>query len=308
MRIAAIGRTEILFDTITLLRELGHEIVCIITSKEAPEYKVKSDDFENLALQLNCPFLKTSKINEAKILLESIGNIDIGISINYTGIIPQEIINLCGIGILNAHGGDLPRYRGNACFAWAIINGEDKVGLCVHKMIGGELDSGDIISRDYFPLNLDTKITEIFSWTNVRSVELFIESVQKLNENKDYYLEKQSKNPSDALRVYPRMPEDGLIDWNKNATDIIRLINASNKPFGGAFTYVDGIKAVIWDAQILNDGEVFKAVPGQILSLTEIYVDVSSGDNKKIRINHLEIGSQKVNPLLQFKSIRKRFK
>jgi methionyl-tRNA formyltransferase len=308
MRIAAIGRTEILLDTIILLRALGHEIVCIITSKEAPEYKAKADDFESLSVKLNCPFLKTSKINEAKSLLESIGKIDIAVSINYTGIIPQEIIDLCGIGVLNAHGGDLPRYRGNACFAWAIINGEDKVGLCIHKMIGGELDSGDIISRDYFPLNLDTKITEIFTWTNVRSVELFIESIQKLNENKDYYLEKQSTNPFDALRVYPRMPEDGLINWEKNATEIVRLINASNKPFAGAFTYIDGIKAIIWDAQILEDGEVFIAVPGQILSLKENYVDVSSGDNKKIRIYHLEIDYVKINPLLHFKTIRKRFK
>ena len=38
------------------------------------------------------------------------------------------------------------RYRGNACQAWAILNGE-KISLCIHKMIGGELDSGDIITR-----------------------------------------------------------------------------------------------------------------------------------------------------------------
>ena len=30
------------------------------------------------------------------------------------------------VGILNAHGGDLSKYRGNACQAWAILNGEKK--------------------------------------------------------------------------------------------------------------------------------------------------------------------------------------
>ena len=37
---------------------------------------------------------------------------DIVISVNYSGIIPQEVIDLFDNGILNAHGGDLPRYRG----------------------------------------------------------------------------------------------------------------------------------------------------------------------------------------------------
>ena len=58
----------------------------------------------------------------------------------------------------NAHGGDLPRYRGNACQAWAIINGENKIGLCIHKMIGGELDISDIIARDFLKIDLGTKL------------------------------------------------------------------------------------------------------------------------------------------------------
>ena len=51
---------------------------------------------------------------------------------NYTGIIPQSIIDLFNHGILNIHPGDLPRYRGNACLAWAIINAE-KNGLWYTK-------------------------------------------------------------------------------------------------------------------------------------------------------------------------------
>ena len=37
----------------------------------------------------------------------------------------QSTIDLFPLGIL-IHGGDLPKYRGNACQAWAIINGEEK--------------------------------------------------------------------------------------------------------------------------------------------------------------------------------------
>lgn len=157
MRIAIIGRTEILYDTAFRLQASGHEISVIVTAKEAPEYTKTSDDFRSLAERKGIPFVHTTRIEEAIPLIAKLPKFHVGVSLNYSGIIPQSVIDFFPLGILNAHGGDLPRYRGNACQAWAIINGEERVGLCIHRMIGGELDNGDIIARDYFPLTLNTK-------------------------------------------------------------------------------------------------------------------------------------------------------
>ena len=143
MKIAIIGRTELLYDTALRLKNAGHDIVCILTAKEAPEYTRKASDFRQLASDWGIPFTQGPKILEHEDFLKS-APADIAVSINYTGVVPQAVIDTYPLGILNAHGGDLPRYRGNACQAWAILNGEERIGLCIHKMIGGELDSGDI--------------------------------------------------------------------------------------------------------------------------------------------------------------------
>ena len=45
MKVALIGRSEILYDCIEKLISNGHEIVLILSSKEAPEYKKTSSDF-----------------------------------------------------------------------------------------------------------------------------------------------------------------------------------------------------------------------------------------------------------------------
>ena len=162
MKIAIIGRSETLFETALLLKKNGHEIVCILTSKEADEYTKTTDDFRNLAQDWKVSFAQGPRILEHKKMLKN-SHADIAISINYTGIIPKEVIDLFPFGILNGHAGDLPRYRGNACQAWAILNGEDQIGLCIHKMVGGELDSGDIITRDYFSIDHTTKITKVWN-------------------------------------------------------------------------------------------------------------------------------------------------
>ncbi len=305
MRIAIIGRTEILFETVHLLRDHGHEIGLILTAKEAPEYERTSDDFRQLAESLGIPFVHSPKIDEQKVFIQSLPPMDIGVSLNYSGVISESIIGLFPLGILNAHAGDLPRYRGNACQAWAIINGEDHIGLCVHRMIGGELDSGDIIARDFFPVTLDTKITAAHRWMSERIPVLFLEAVQHLQRDNGYVLEVQSKDPADALRCYPRRPEDGRIDWTRDATSILRLVNACAKPFAGAFCDFEGETIVVWDACLAPD-ENYLAIPGQVTELHDDYIEVAAG-NGKLRLRALEKDGASISPRQLCRSLRQRF-
>ncbi|MBN8704013.1 MAG: formyl transferase [Bacteroidetes bacterium] len=310
MRIAIIGRTEILYKTAQLLHKNGFEIPLIITSKEAPEYKITSADFKELAAQFKAKFIYSPKINLPEIVqqIKEIPKIDIAVSINYSGVIEQEVIDIFPLGILNAHGGDLPKYRGNACQAWAIINGENKIGLCIHRMVGGELDSGDILEKAYFPTTIDTRVGEVYHWIEQITPSLLLEAINKLSKNPNYILEVQSKSPKDALRCYPRNPTDGKINWNDSRENILRLINASSEPFSGSFTYIENKKVVIWRAQLFTDEENYLAVPGQIASINTndgtICVITGSG---KLKISEVEVDGERCAPASVIKSIRTRF-
>lgn len=112
MRIAIIGRTEILYNTARHLRKAGYTITCILTAKEAPEYTRSAADFQALADQWRIPFAQGPRIVDHLDFLKASAS-EIAVSINYTGIVPQEAIDIFPLGILNAHGGDLPRYRVN---------------------------------------------------------------------------------------------------------------------------------------------------------------------------------------------------
>jgi methionyl-tRNA formyltransferase len=305
MKIAIIGRSEVLYETILFLHNTGHKIVCILTSKEAPEYTRNAADFFKLANKLKVPFEQGPKITEYADFFKK-SKADIAVSINYTGVLPQSIINQFPLGVLNAHGGDLPKYRGNACQAWAILNGEQRIGLCIHKMIGGELDSGDIIARDYLSIDHSIKVTRVWEWMLLRTPQLMLEALQLLDADPEYVLEKQSKDLAQALRCYPRKPEDGRIDWNQSAINIIRLINASNKPYAGAFCEFEGEKLIIWDAELVSDGEVFFAVPGQITKIGDGFIEVACKD-RKIAISTCEKNGIIYKSPTFIRSIRKRF-
>ncbi len=307
MRIAIIGRTEMLYKTAQLMSERGYEIPLIITSKEAPEYKVTAEDFKQLASTLNSVFIYSGTLEKDEIAetISSIGNIDIAISINFTGVISKRIIDLFPFGILNAHGGDLPRYRGNACQAWAIINGEKEIGLCIHKMIGGELDSGDIIERKLYPMTISTRIEEIYGWFERDIPEMMLSSILKIKSGSKNIFVKQSADSKDALRCYPRRPEDGRIHWTQSAENIIRLVNASSEPYGGAFAYFENEKVIIWRAELYQDFENYLAMPGQIAAILDSGIVVITGSGK-ILITLVEANNLISNPNVKFKTIRKR--
>lgn len=308
MRVAIIGRSEIMFDTLELCLKNNFDVPIIITAKEAPEYKKIAADFEKKANEIGAIFYKTSKINDENIIRDLIQcNVDIALSINFSGIIPQNVIDTFKIGVLNAHGGDLPSYRGNACQAWAIINGEKEIGLTIYKMKGDYLDGGEIINKYFLPIDINTTVTDCWAWFETQIPQGFIDACNILSNDPNYYVEDSTLSDIVPLRCYPRMHEDGKINWNNSNEEIIRLINASCEPYSGAYCEFESDKLIIWKAKIEEDNENYLAVNGQVCEIGKESIVIITGKGK-IRLVEIEYKGYRGNPSEIIKSIRKRLK
>lgn len=307
MRVAVLGRTALLYETMKLLSENGHEIVVIGTCKAAPEYSVTEIDFQKYAEEKKIPFFCKADLNDDyihKLLVEA--SADIAVSVNWLTIIGSNTIDCFKYGILNAHAGDLPRFRGNACPNWAILLGEKQVGVTVHFMEPGELDSGDMLVKRFFPLTQHTRIGQVYEWLEGEIPKMFLEAIEGL-ENNSITPQKQSKNKENILRVYPRRPEDGYINWSDSAEYIERLINASSEPFEGAFTFYRGKRMIIWRACASEWDVPSMAVPGQVVErssvLGKVYVACGEG---RLCIEEIEYAGKRCRPYECISSMRDR--
>jgi len=264
MKIAIIGRTHYLLNTAKKLLLDGHKITFIYTCKGEDFYQASEKDFRDFAKKSKIPFFCDTKINKKARILSKFKS-EVALSMNYKNIIKDSIISTFKYGILNSHPGDLPRYRGNACPNWAILNFEKKVGLTIHSM-NEDLDSGPILIKSFKKINLNTYIGDIYDWLDKEIPKLFLESIQKIEANK-FYLKKQSGK---SLRVYPRIKMDDKIDWNYKTKYILALIRSCSRPFSGAYSYLYNeslsrkFKVRIFRAKIFKPNFQFLAVPGQV--------------------------------------------
>lgn len=308
MRFAAIGRHEALLKSIDVLCAAGHELSYILTAKEAPEYRQGVADFVAKGQALGVPVYVAARVDQDCLARMAQHDAEVAVSLNFPTVISDAAIGLFRHGILNAHGGDLPRYRGNACQAWAMINGETAIGLCVHKMVGGELDSGDVLAKDMLPIQVDSRIADVMAWIEVSVPGLFTRALDQLAADPSYVLYRQADTGLAPLRCYPRRPSDGRIVWTLPAPQVVRLINASGPPYSGAFFEYEGHLFYV-DSATWQPGDAYLAVAGQVARINaDLSVDIACAGEGFCRISEVrDVAGTRFRPGGIVKSVRHRF-
>jgi len=263
MKIAALGRTQMLYDSIQALERAGHEIVLIGTSPAVPEYTRTESDFSELAKKYKCPFFCDIHLENPQIhsLIRSC-KAEVAVSINWLTIIPKDIRDIFGGKIINAHAGDLPRYRGNAVPNWAILSGERKIVLTLHYMVD-QLDAGPILLQKNFPIDETTYIGDVYRFLESSVPDMFCTVIKNI-ENGTQKVQQQSDDPCNSLRCYPRLPCDSEINWSLPAKMIHRLVRAVGSPFSGAYTFMGYKKIIVWKARYEIPDFSYFGIPGQV--------------------------------------------
>ncbi|CAN7510798.1 formyltransferase family protein [Pseudomonas sp. LjRoot71] len=311
MKILAIGRSEYLLNTLRVLSK-SHQIVGVITGPATDESLAKEEDFRKFAERQSCGYICSSVIDNSVLsFCDSVGA-DVAVSVNWISVIGSQFIERFPQGVLNAHCGDIPEYRGNAILNWAILRGEKELTISVHKMMAGELDVGDVYARRSFLLNKQDSVGDLVERLGSEIPLAYSQALGNLERGvclRDYseVLLRQ------GFRCYPRLPEDGCIEWSCSAVEIDKLVRASSRPYPGAFTVLmykgELRKLIVWSSRVVCDATLDVGVPGHVIwndrDSGETHVYTGSG---VLALRSVQwVGGEDFRPGEYFKSIRMRF-
>ena len=263
LSLAIIGRGEWLLNAAQHL-SLFNSINLVMSYKGDSHYQSNNEDFRNFALETQAHFAHDIfDISEINLLLQE-KKIDAVISSNLPLIVPKMSLELVKFGWLNGHPAPLPKYRGNACPNWAILNGEKEYGIVVHLMDEG-LDEGPVLSRFDFKIDDETYISQIYDIMNSRYPDLFEKALRRVLKGDSG----EPQNSQYAHTCFPRIESDSQIDWNQDSNSVLRTIRSFSHPFPGAFSYIDDQKYRIFNAKSFLFPYKISAEPGQLAKFEE---------------------------------------
>ena len=153
-------------------------------------------------------------------------------------IFKNKTIKLFENNFINIHNTRLPLDAGGGSSSWSIMREDRLCNMCIHVMTE-DIDGGPIITNELSLYPKECIIPSHFEEHNMKLMINFYEIFMKKLINKNEFELKPQINY--LSRYNPRLNTEisGFINWNLNSYDLINFINAFEKPFKGASTYLN---------------------------------------------------------------------
>src|SRR5215213_6581460 len=164
MRLAFLGTPAFAVPTLERIVEAGHEVAAVVTQPDRPRGRGQqpaAPPVKETALRLGLPVYQPERVRrpEAIEYLRGLAT-EAMVVVGYGQIIPQGVIDLAPLGIINVHASLLPKYRGAGPIQWAIVNGETRTGVTTMRIDAG-LDTGDMLLKAETEIGEDETAVEV---------------------------------------------------------------------------------------------------------------------------------------------------
>ncbi|MBR4242003.1 MAG: methionyl-tRNA formyltransferase, partial [Eubacterium sp.] len=224
MKIVFMGTPDFAVPCLEKLNKSNNEVVGVFSQPDKPVGRkqiLTPPPVKAYAIENGIPVFQPEKLKDGK-ALEIIRKLspDIIVVVAYGRILPKEILTAAKYGCINVHASLLPKYRGAAPIQWAVINGEEKTGVCVMQMDEG-LDTGDILLVRECSIGENETSAELFDKLSLIGADALLETLSLIESGNI----KPIKQPEGDFG-YAKMITKELcpIDWNKSAREVHNLI------------------------------------------------------------------------------------
>ncbi len=274
-RILFFGYSEVGFECLSLLLERGDHVVALVTHEDNPHEKIWFKTPAVAARERGVPVFTPESVNtpEWRERLAALAP-DLILSVYYRHMIGTKILALPRLGAWNLHGSLLPKYRGRAPINWAVLHGEPRIGMTLHRMVKSA-DAGAIVDQEGVAIDPRDTAEQVFRKVMPCARRILARQIDALLAGT---APETPQDESQATYFTGRKPEDGRIAWTQTSTQIFNLIRAVTDPYPGAFTDIAGARLMVWWAEPDSPAaRGRRGAPGEILSVSPLVVATADG-------------------------------
>ncbi len=248
-RIVFMGTPEFAVPSLTALIRAGYDIVGVLTRQDQPAgrgQKVEESPVKQVAAGHGLTIQQPATLRDpaAQVSLASLAP-DVIVVAAYGLILPQAVLDLPAFGCVNVHGSVLPRWRGAAPIAAAILAGDPEAGVSIMLMDAG-VDTGAVLAIAALPIAADDTTGTLTAKLAARGADLLVATLPRWLAGEIT----PRPQPAEGATFAPRIEKAaGEINWREPAALIERRVRAY-QPWPSAYTSWNGQRLKVLRADV----------------------------------------------------------
>lgn len=275
LRIVYFGTPAFAVPTLRALLDSRHTVVALVSQPDRARGRgqhVTPTPTKAVALEAGVPVLQPVKLRD-EAFLSSIAAVeaDLGVVAAYGRILPDALLSIPRLGMINVHGSLLPKYRGAAPVHRAVIAGESLTGITIMRVVT-ELDAGPMLATTTRPIGPDDTSVEVERDLSEIGARSLIEVVDRLAQGPIV----ETPQDDQLATFAPKLEKsESPIDWGLPARDIHNRVRGL-QPWPMASTTIAGGRVLIHRTQVSDHSS--SADAGTIVDANGDAVAVTAGD------------------------------
>ena len=298
MKVVFFGTPTFAVPTLEQLLASTLDVVAVVTQPDRPRgrgHRVTESPAKQVAGRHEIPVLQPQRLKDpafVKRLMELAP--DLGVVAAYGKILPDRLLTLPRLGMINVHASLLPKYRGAAPIHRAMIAGETEIGVTIIQLVR-EMDAGPMLRKGTRPIGPDVTSDLVERDLATFGADLLMSTIEDLVTG---HASAEAQDHAVATFAPKLTNDDGVIDWGKPAEAIHNQVRGLH-PWPHAFSCLDGHRYLILRTAVPEPVAVAadpaRPVPGQVIEARGDRLVVATGLGTAIAV--LEIQLEGKRPL-----------
>ncbi len=193
---------------------------------------------------------------------------DLAIVVAYGLLLPQRVLDAPRLGCINVHGSLLPRYRGAAPIQRALLNGEDKTGISIMRLVKA-MDAGPVFTTAILPISSTDTSGSLFEKLSHLGARTLLETLPSILDGSLSPVAQDESRVSYAAKI---TKDEAGLDFTLPAAALELKVRGLN-PWPAAVCRLNGTVYKIFAASVIKSGA--HDSPGTILAVNRQGIEVA---------------------------------
>lgn len=285
LRIVYFGTPDFAVPALRALIHSRHPVAALVSQPDRPRgrgHHTAPTPTKQLAALHEVPVFQPVRLRDEAFLagLRALQP-DLGVVAAYGRIIPDALLALPRLGMINVHASLLPAYRGAAPVHRAVIAGDAETGVTIMRVVQ-ELDAGPMLSVVRRPIGPDETSVDVERALAELGAAALIDAVETMARGESREVEQDHARATHAAKI---ARDEGAVDWSLPAPEIHNRVRGL-QPWPLVSVRIGGARFKVHRTALTS--ETTGAAPGTIVSASAEGIAVATGGGAILRILQIQ--------------------